>query len=311
MNNNSKGFGLGGRHVSASPAPQLKARTSGAVPQGQGPLADTPATVKVGSQSAAADSSGELAANRSSENAAPAEIKFPLCDAAIQKIESGGWELADAIVAECSETGDDGVRNASYAKMEEMRQEIAANHGLHLSLERIRKLRQVASAFRPGRRRPAVSVESHLEAGTPDVLDELIKGAPNGAILTRDYIRGHKHPTEKAEEQQQKAERRRQIEDQRTALQNMCRQQERQMEKLAREKEEREQRYLDVCRSVGKEPEPFSPPLSPENEPPLSVAEDIERAIRVLSTVHGFDPKADNIKRAIEELVRAVLAQQQ
>src|ERR1700731_259937 len=86
------------RHVSAPLAPQLKARTSGAVPQGQGPLADTPATVKVGSQSAAADSSGELAANRSSENAAPAEIKFPLCDAAIQKIESGGWELADAIV---------------------------------------------------------------------------------------------------------------------------------------------------------------------------------------------------------------------
>ena len=96
------------------------------------------------------------------------------------------------------------------------------------------------------------------------MLDELINSAPNGATLTRAYIRGRKHPTEKAEQDQQKAERRRQIEDQRTALQNICRQQERKAEK-----EEREQRYMALCRSVGKEPEPFSPPLSPENEPPL------------------------------------------
>jgi hypothetical protein len=101
-----------------------------------------------------------------------------------------------------------------------------------------------------------------------------------------------------------KAERRRQEDDHRTALQKICRQ-------LEREKEERERRYLDVCHSVGKEPEPFSPPLSPDNEPPLSVAEDLEQALRVLLTAHGFDPKADNIRRAIEEFLRAVLAQQQ
>ena len=98
------------RHVSAPLAPQLKAGTSGAVPQGQGPLADTPATVKVGSESAAADTSGEPGGNSySTTNAAPAEISFPLCDAAVQKIDGGDWDLADAIVTECSETGDDGV----------------------------------------------------------------------------------------------------------------------------------------------------------------------------------------------------------
>ena len=100
------------RHVSPPLAPQLKASTSGAVPQGQGPLADTPATVNVRSESAAADTSGELGANGySMKNAALAEIKFPLCDAAVRKIDGGDWDLADAIVAECSETGDDGVRN--------------------------------------------------------------------------------------------------------------------------------------------------------------------------------------------------------
>ena len=214
------------------------------------------------------------------------------------------WALADAILAECCETGKDGVRNESHAKMEAMRQEIAKNRGVELSFERIRKLRKVASAFPAGRRRPAVSLEGHLEAGTPEALDALINSAPNGTTLTRTYIRRLKHPTEKAEQDQQKVERRHQIEDQRTALQNICRQ-------LERATEEREQRYIALCRSVGKEPEPFSPPLSPENEPSLTVAEDLEQALRVLLTARGFDPKADNIKRAIEEFVQAVLARQQ
>ena len=51
------------RHVSPPLAPQLEASTSGAVPQGQGPLADTTATVNVRGESAAADTSGELGAN--------------------------------------------------------------------------------------------------------------------------------------------------------------------------------------------------------------------------------------------------------
>jgi hypothetical protein len=136
------------------------------------------------------------------------------------------------------------------------------------------------------------------------VLDALIGSAPNGATLTRNYIRARKHLVEKAERDQQKVERRHQKEDQRTALQNLCRQ-------LEHATEEREQQYTALCRSIGKEPEPLSPPLSPENEPSLSAAEDLERAIRVSLTVHGIDPKADNIKRAIEELVRAALAQQQ
>ena len=175
----------------------------------------------------------------------------------------GGWDLADAIVAECSETGDDGVKNESYALMNAMRNEIAKNRGVELSFERIRKLRKAASAFPPGRRRPAaVSLEGHLEAGTPDVLDELINSAPNGAILTRNYIRGLKHPSEKAEQDQQKAERRHQKEDQTRAWQDLCRQQERQMEKLVREKAERERQYTDLCRSIGKEPEPFSPAVT-------------------------------------------------
>ena len=212
-------------------------------------------------------------------------------------------------MAECSETGDDGVRNESYALMKAMREEIAKNRGVELSFERIRKLRKVASAFPAGRRRPAVSLEAHLEAGTPDVLDELINSAPNGATLTRAYIRRLKHPSEKVEQDQQKAERRQQRDDQRTALQNLCRQQERQREKLLREKEERERQYTALCRSIGKEPGTVFAALSPDDEPPLSVAEDLERALRFLLMARGFDPAA--LKKAIADFVDTVLAQQQ
>jgi hypothetical protein len=245
------------------------------------------------------------------EKAAAADIKFPLCDAAVGKREGCEWALADAILAECSETGEDGGQNGSYAKMEAMREEIAKNHGVDLSFERIRKLRKVASAFPPGRRRPGVSLEGHLESGTPEALDELIKRTPKGTALTCAYIRPLKYPAEKAEQDQQKAERRHQIEDQRTALQNLCRQMERKQEELQREKEEREQRYTDLCRSMGQEPEPFSPPLSPDHEPSHTVAEDLEQSVRVLLLSRGFYPTADNLKQAIADFVKAVLAQQQ
>lgn len=229
-------------------------------------------------------------------------VKFPLCDAAARKIEGGQWGLADAILAECSEPGDDGVRNGSQAKMDAMRAEIAQNHGVELSLERIRKLRKAASTFPPGRRRPAVSLEGHLVAGTPEALDALIKSAPDATALTCAVIRGLKHPSEGAEQTAQKEERRHQVADQLTATRNLARQLERENEELQREKEE-------LRRSLGKEPEPFSPPLAPEGEPSRTAAEDLERSIRVLLMSHGFDPAVS--KQAISDFVAAILAQAQ
>ena len=130
----TKGFGLGGKttqrkgiplmakpeaglklRVSPQLAPQHKSSTSGAVPQNYGPLADTTATVNVRSESVAADTSGEPGANDCGiKNPALAEIKFPRCDTAVRKMVGNEWELADAILAECFETGKDGVRNKSY-----------------------------------------------------------------------------------------------------------------------------------------------------------------------------------------------------
>ncbi|MGA8693582.1 MAG: hypothetical protein WB689_06995 [Xanthobacteraceae bacterium] len=251
--------------------------------------------------------SGPLEASTQAAVSQPAncnDVKFPLCDAAVRKMEGGKWDLAYAILAECSESGEDGVQNGSYAKMEAMRYEIAKNHGVDLTFERIRKLRKVASAFPPGRRRPDVSLEGHLEAGTPEALDAFINSAPKGTTLTRKYIQQQKHPEKKAEQEQQKAERRRQGEEQRLALLNVCKQ-------LERERDVRDQQYAELCRSAGKDPEPISPPLVPEGEPPRTLAGDLEQAIGMVLIARGFDPKADRIKKAIGDFVSAVLAQAQ
>jgi hypothetical protein len=235
-------------------------------------------------------------------------VKFPLCDAAVRKTEGGEWELADAILAECFEPGEDGVRNGSQAKMKEMQEEIAKNHGVELSMVRIRKLRKAASSFPPDRRRPAVSLEGHLEAGTPEALDEFIKSAPKGTALTCAYIRQQKYPTEKADQEQQKAERRLQEADHQKALQGFCRQLEREKEQLGAEKDEYKQLYAEMCGTLGKEPKPLAPPLAPANEPTLTVADDLTQALRLLLLSRGFDPAADNIKQAMADFAKAVLA---
>ena len=79
----------------------------------------------------------------------------------------------------------------------------------------------------------------------------------NGAALTRELIRTLKHPVEEGAQARQKEERRHQDEEHGKALRGLCRQ-------LEQEKEELERRYTELCREIGKEPQPFSAPLVPE-----------------------------------------------
>jgi hypothetical protein len=101
--------------------------------------------------------------------------------------------------------------------MEKMRAEIARNRGVELSLERVRKLRNAAFTFPAGRRRPGeASLEAHLEAGTPDELDELIRNTP-GTALTVTRIRQAKSREEKAQQEKEDEERRTQTREKQDA----------------------------------------------------------------------------------------------
>ena len=234
---------------------------------------------------------------------AAANVKFPLCDAAVRKLAHDAWELAEAVVAECSEPGPNGVRNASYAKIKAMRKEIAQNHSIDLSFERIRKLRQAAAAFPAGRRRPGVCLDAHLEAGSPEALDDIINRTPAGVAVTRAYVRSLM-PREKDEEKEKRQdERHRQVKDHRVALQNLCSQ-------LERERDQRAEQYVELCREVGREPEPFQP-VQPKDSASTSVAEDLDQSLSAVLMTRGFDPTTAEVTAAINCLVEAALAQQQ
>jgi hypothetical protein len=249
-----------------------------------------------------ADNSREPSTNAYGiSNAAVVELRFPRCDAAVRTLTHDTWELADAIVAECSEPGPNGVRNDSHAKINAMREEIARNHGIDLSFERVRKLRKVAAAFPPGRRRPAVCLEAHLEAGSPQALDDTINRTPPGVAITRAHVRSLTHPNEAEEKEKRNDERRHQIADQRLALQNICRD-------LGRQRDEREAQYLTLCRELGREPVPFDP-VSAKDASPTSLAEDLDQSLRALLLARGFDPTTAEVTVAIDHLVQVALAQ--
>jgi hypothetical protein len=99
------------------------------------------------------------------------------------------------------------------------------------------------------------------------------------------------------------AERRRQVADQRVELLNLCIQ-------LERERDQREERYVALCREFGREPEPFDP-VSPKDAPPTSLAEDLDQLLRAVLLARGFDLTTAEMKAAIQSIVQAALAQQQ
>jgi hypothetical protein len=226
-------------------------------------------------------------------------VEFPLCHAAVGTIERDQWDLADAILAECSEPGPNGVRTGSNTKIGRMRAEIARDLGVELSFERVRKLRKAASTFPPGRRRPAeASLEAHLEAGTPDELDELIRKTP-GTALTVSRVRQAKSPEEKTQLEKEQEERRTQAREKQDALQDHHDQQHRVSEHI-------EASSTDLDRCPAAKPTPVSPPAPKREETSRGGAEPLTEDLRALVKSHGIDPGADEVKRAIQTFVAAV-----
>jgi hypothetical protein len=269
-------------------------KSSGRTMATQGNSSRAAAALQYGDQ----HSHGSHAETQKTATAMPAAtgpvVEFPQCHAAVGNIERDEWALADAILAECSEPGPNGVRTGSYAKMDNMRAEIARNHGVDLSLERVRKLRKAGSAFPAGRRRPGeASFEAHLEAGTPDELDELIRKTP-GTALTVSRIRQAKSPEQKAQRRKEDEERRTQIREKRDALQEHHDRQHGQ---------HLEESWTGPDRSAAAKATPVSPPAP--NSP--GVAKALTEGLCVLVKAHGIDPGADKVRRAIQTFVAAVV----
>ncbi len=111
------------------------------------------------------------------------QTEFPLTLAAAKDAEKSQWAIGDALVAECGPPGDDHANNGSGRRIAAAAEFLAAN-GLDLSVSYLRRLRQVAFAFADVRSRTCVSWDAHEAAGTPKILESILKGLPEGTKPT-------------------------------------------------------------------------------------------------------------------------------
>jgi hypothetical protein len=118
-----------------------------------------------------------------------AKLKYPNTIAAIKSAERSQWEIGDALLEECGPPSDQGIQDGSREKLAEAYEEIKEQLGddESWSIRYLAQLRQVAFSF-PERCRRHLSWRTHLEAGDPDILDEIIKSAPARTKITRDYV---------------------------------------------------------------------------------------------------------------------------
>jgi flagellar biosynthesis GTPase FlhF len=108
------------------------------------------------------------------------KTKYPLTLAAAKKGESSLWEIGDALVVECP-------LDSEHGKINEAARELQSN-GCDYHERTLSNIRATASAFPKSRRRD-FSFSVHDEAGSPEMLDGVVKGAPKGTLISRDYVR--------------------------------------------------------------------------------------------------------------------------
>jgi len=108
---------------------------------------------------------------------------FPLTLAAAKDAEKSRWAIGDALVQECGPPGDDHTNNGTGMKIAAAAEFLGAN-GLEFSESYLRRLRKVAYSFSDVRTRSSVSWNAHEAAGSPKILESIIRGLPEGTKAT-------------------------------------------------------------------------------------------------------------------------------
>jgi hypothetical protein len=105
-------------------------------------------------------------------------IKHPRALAIAQKAESALWDMGDYLIEVAGKwRGQNGERDGSMTKIEEVSAELAANGYPDYSVNFMLQLRQTATTFATSDRVRGVSWTAHYEAGTPKMLQAVIDAA--------------------------------------------------------------------------------------------------------------------------------------
>jgi len=114
--------------------------------------------------------------------------KFPRTLAAVKKGETSTWAIGDALIEECGPPSEHGVNDGSRPKLEAARQYLENNGGYEYSLSHLIGLRDTAFNFRSFERNSNLSYHVHRVAGTPEMLNAIIQGAPKGQKISGPYV---------------------------------------------------------------------------------------------------------------------------
>ena len=113
---------------------------------------------------------------------------YPRTLAAVKKSENAQWEIGDALIAEIGPPPKSSVVDGSRKKLEVVAKELQAN-GFDYQVDTLLDLRNIAAAFPPRSRLPALGFSLHQTARNPETLNAIVEGAPRGKKITRLYIR--------------------------------------------------------------------------------------------------------------------------
>ena len=108
---------------------------------------------------------------------------FPLTLAAAKDAEKSQWAIGDALVKEIGPPSVDHANNGSGERIAAVAKFLDEN-GLEYGVTYLRRLRQVSYAFPDARTRTSVSWHAHEAAGSPKILDAIMKGLPEGTKPT-------------------------------------------------------------------------------------------------------------------------------
>lgn len=244
--------------------------------------------------------------------------KFPLTLAAVKKGETSLWDIGDALIKECG-SGNEKLRAAS--------QYLLDNGGYEYSQSYLFSLQLTAFNFPKNARKPGIAFATHRVAGSPKVLEALIKGTPSGTNLSQHYVenvlsaqrRGQEAmkraaeakaqaERERAEAKQAEAERKvREAKDAKERAQAAKEAVRAAKETRQAEREERKARSAPIKKSAPPEPEEVHP-LAVETSAFANVAE-VTRLARV--TRKAIEPEIDQWKAShrqglIESILEAI-----
>ena len=112
-------------------------------------------------------------------------FKYPKTFAAAQQAEISAWAIGDALLEECGEPGESSIHTGSHEKLVEAKAELEA-HGIDYAVVTLRHYRDTSYYFPAVRRRTAegISHSIHMECGSPEMLDAILKGWTKNKPMT-------------------------------------------------------------------------------------------------------------------------------